>query len=823
MKNFKVLFTLVVLMLTQSAFAQETIVKGVLLDSLTNEGEPYATVRIFKEKETTTPVAMSVTDLDGAFNQPVSGNGNFTILFSSVGKVNVTRDFVLNGQAMLDLGTLYTKEDMQQLQGVEIVAQKPLVKMEADKMSYDVSNDVDARSNTVLEMLRKVPMVTVDGQDNITVNGSGSFKVYVDGKPNVMMSSNPSQIFKNMPASMVKNIEVVTNPGVKYDAEGVGGVLNLVLNKQAGAAQQSMDGYNGTVRAMAGTRGYGGSGYVSAQQGKVSWSANVLYGHNKMNDLNVDMNRTQYDDSGKSLMEYGQKLNMVNNYTMGNLSFGWNIDSISNLGISASIADFDNNNKDGLASTRMSGGVYRNGFGYTNKENSKMRNTSFNGSIDYQRYLGKKDRSVTLSYMYTITPQRTKSYSIFDEESYAYLDLTDRYSNSKNRTQEHIGQIDFTTPLGLGQTLNVGTKYTSHISSSKSLYYLGTDPQYTYNKDGSMYYKHNDGILAGYAEYAGQFGKVGFKGGLRYEHTWQDVEYVFGNGSDFTKNYGNLVPSANLQYTISQTSNIGLTYNMRISRPGISYLNPYIDRTNPTGLTYGNPNLDVEKAHNINMVYNLFGSKFMMNLSLRQSFCNNEIEHYNFYQDNLLNTTYGNIVKNRQTGLNSYINWSLAKNTRILFNGGVSYVDLRSEKLDTRNHGWQANAMLGIQQTLPTKVQLSLNAMSNTKSYTLQGYRSGFNFLSASVNKSFCKDKLNVSVVGVTPFFGKLNIKNYSKGKNFEIIQKVKIPINMVMLNVSWNFGNTKRQVKQIKSNISNDNYIEHRSESEQINSISGN
>ncbi|MCE2616606.1 TonB-dependent receptor domain-containing protein [Phocaeicola oris] len=823
MKNLKVLFTLAMLMLVQSVFAQKTVVKGVLLDSLTNEGEPYATIRIFKGKDTTTPIAMSVTDLEGTFNQPVSGKGSFIIFFSSVGKESVTRNFELNGQATLDLGTLYMKDDMRQLQEVEVVAQKPLVKMEVDKMSYDVSNDVDAKSNTVLEMLRKVPMVTVDGQDNITVNGSSSFKVYVDGKPNVMMSSNPSQIFKSMPANIVKNIEVVTNPGAKYDAEGVGGVLNLILNKQNGMAQQSMDGYNGTVRAMIGTRGYVGSGYVSAQQGKVSLSANMLYSHNKMNDMTVDMNRIQHDDNGKSIMEYAQKLNMKNNFAMGNISLGWDIDSISNLGISASITDFDNRNEDGLAGTRMSGGIYGNGFGYSSKENSKMRNTSFNGSIDYQRYLGRKDRSMTLSYMYTTTPQRTKSYSVFDEEGNTYLDLTDRYSNSRNRTQEHIGQIDFVTPLGKGQTLDFGAKYTSHTSSSKSLYYLGTDPQYTYNEKGSMFYKHNDGILAGYAEYAGQFGKVGFKSGLRYEHTWQDVKYVFGSGSDFTKNYGNLVPSANLQYTISQTSNLGLTYNMRISRPGISYLNPYVDRTNPTSLTYGNPDLEVEKAHNINMVYNLFSNKFMMNLSFRQSFCNNAIEQYNFYQDNLLNTTYGNIVKNRQTGLNSYVNWSLTKNTRILFNGGVSYVDLQSKVLDTRNHGWQANAMVGVQQTLPAKIQLSVNAMSNTKSYTLQGYRSGFNILSATVNKSFCKDKLNVSVIGVTPFFGKLNIKNYSKGKNFETTQKVSVPVNAVLLNVSWSFGNTKHRAKQIKSNISNDDYIEHQSESEQINNISGN
>lgn len=118
------------------------------------------------------------------------------------------------------------------LRAVSVVASKPLIKMETDKMTYNVADDVEAKASTMLDMLRKVPMVVVDGQDNITVNGSSSFKVYVDGKPNPMFTNNASQIFKAMPATMVKSIEVVTNPGAKYDAEGTGGILNIVFNKQ---------------------------------------------------------------------------------------------------------------------------------------------------------------------------------------------------------------------------------------------------------------------------------------------------------------------------------------------------------------------------------------------------------------------------------------------------------------------------------------------------------------------------------------------------------------------------------------------------------------
>ena len=127
-----------------------------------------------------------------------------------------------------------------ELQDVVVVQQKSLVKSDIDKLTYDIESDPDSKSNTILEMLRKIPMVTVDGEDNIQVNGSSSFKVYVNNKPNQMMSNNPKEVLKSMPATSIKKIEVITNPGPKYDAEGVGGILNIITHSQG------IEGYTAT-------------------------------------------------------------------------------------------------------------------------------------------------------------------------------------------------------------------------------------------------------------------------------------------------------------------------------------------------------------------------------------------------------------------------------------------------------------------------------------------------------------------------------------------------------------------------------------------------
>lgn len=710
--------------------------------------------------------------------------------------------------------TVIYKESDEMLKEVEIVAQKPLVKMKVDKMTYNVAQDEDSKSSTVLDMLRKVPMVTVDGQDNITVNGSSSFKVYVDGMPNVMFSSNPSMVFKSMPASAVKSIEVITNPGAKYDAEGAAGVLNIVMNKQNTQAAQSMNGFNGTVRASAGNKQFGASVFLNGQQGKLSYSANVMTSYNKPGNTTTEMEQIQ--DNGVSQILTSDN-DLKTPFTMGSLSLGYQIDDMSALNLTAQVNSM-NTKTTGTTYTTMGGAAYGNGFSYGSTTDMKMSRTSFSGSIDYQRFFNKQHtHSLGFTYQLNYSPATTETTNNFLDTS-SYIDLTNRYSENKDKTTNHIFQLDYSLPIGIGQTLNLGSKLQLHDATSDSKYYLKD----VYDPSTSSEYEYKNTILAGYGEYVGNWEKFGLKAGLRYEYTWQDVKYQLGNGQDFSTGYGSLVPTASMQYNLGVGSNIGLTYNMRISRPGISYLNPYVDKSNPIALFYGNPDLDVEKAHNISLVYNAFTQKLMVNLNLHHNFVDNAISQYSFYDDNnLLNTTYGNVVKSHQTGLSGYVSYLLTKNTRLFFNGAVNYIDLRSTVLNQKNNGWTANVMGGVQQTLPWDLKLSAFVISSTKSYTLQGWSSGFNLITASLSKSLLKNKLNLSVSGLMGLNkgGNLSIETYSRGKDFTSRNAVKVPIYGVTFTVSYTFGNAKIVQKQHQSRVQND-FIEQQSQGEMINSI---
>ena len=814
MKQFKAFFAAIVMLMTSQFMMAQTTVKGVLMDETLGEAEPFATVRVFKAGKTEKPVAMFLTNENGEFKQEVKGKGKFDIVFSSIGKEDLKQTVTLGQENPLDLGTLYIKENATMLKGVEIVAQKPLVKMDVDKMSYNVAEDEDSKSNTVLDMLRKVPMVTVDGQDNISVNGSSSFKVYVDGMPNAMFSANPSMVFKSMPATAVKSIEVVTNPGAKYDAEGAAGILNIVMNKQNPQAAQSLNGFNGTVRASAGTKQLGGSVFVNGQQGKFSYSANVMTSYNKPGNTTTETEQIQTNGNSQLLTSEND---LKTPFTMGSLTMGYQIDSMSVLNLTAQVNSMSMKTT-GTSTTTMSGPAYGSGFSYGSTTEMKNSRTSFNGSLDYQRFFNQDHtQSLALTYQLEYSPAKTEMTNIFNTQT-SIMDLSNRYSDSKNRTTSHTFQLDYSMPLGTGQTLSLGGKLQLHDATADSKYYVKD----VYDPTTSSDYEYKNSILAGYGEYAGTFNKLGVKAGLRYEHTWQNVEYHLGNGEDFKKNYGSLVPTASLQYTLSQGSNLGLTYNMRISRPGISYLNPYVDKTNPIALSYGNPELDVEKNHNLSLVYNLFTPKLMVNLNLHHNFVDNAISQYSFYDaENLLNTTYGNIVKRHQTGLNGYVNYLMTKNTRLFFNGGLNYTDLRSEALDQQNSGWTGSAMIGVQQTLPWDLKLSAFAITSTKNYTLQGWSGGFNLLTASVSKSLLKDKLNLSVSGLLGLNsgGKLNIESENRGKDFVSHSNIKVPIYGVTFTISYTFGNSKIRAKQHTSRVESD-FIEQQSQGEVINNV---
>ena len=798
-------------------------IKGVLLDSLTQEGEPYATIKIVKKEAPANALKMLVTDMKGKFQEKVPGTGNFVMTISSIGRNTIVKDFTVKaGEKLVDFGTLYITDASNELGQVEVVAQKPLVKADIDKIEYNVQDDPDSKSNSVLEMLRKVPLVTVDGEDNIKVNGSSSFKVYVNGKPNNMMSNNPTEVLKSMPANSIEHIEVITNPGPKYDAEGVGGILNIVT------VGSGLEGYTATFSGNVSNMGAGGGLFGTVKSGKLTVSARYNYNYNDRPRSYSGGNRRTVGDvtEGSSDLDYDGSSKGHGNFQSGSMEASYEIDTLRLVSMSFGLWGGGNNSTSINNTLATAPGTSNELYRYVSDGRSKSSWYSIDGGVDYQRMFHVKDRMFTLSYKINTSPQTSDSYSTYND-MHAATDwedflkrLYDLNNDGSQNTTEHTFQADYTTPIGKIHTLEAGAKYILRDNSSEDDRYerqIGTTGDYVLDEEHSSHYKHQNDILAAYMGYGLRVKKISGRLGVRYEHTKQEVKYLLGRGDDFNKNFDDVVPSASIGYKLTDMSNLRFGYNMRIYRPGIWYLNPYLNDSNPTNISQGNSHLDSEKSHSFNLSYSNFTQKFNINLSARYSFTNNSIEQVteqvkdteieglqNPTGKEVLYSTYQNIGKSRNASLSGYVNWNATSNTRIYANlyGNYTYMEGAN---GLKNDGWNLFAYGGAQQSLPHDWRISLNIYGQTPWIMLQGKGSSFFDYGLSVNKSFLNKRLTLSAFA-SNFFKKYTSPTSSiEGVGFTQDSWNRYTRQRFGVSVSYRIGELKASVKKAARTISND------------------
>ena len=825
----KLVTLLILLTCTQLLTAQQKEstsfqIQGILLDSITRQGEPYATIKVARKESPQKAVKMLVSDMNGKFKERVPGSGSFLLIITSVGRTTITRPFTASqGEKLIDFGTMLVSDASNELGQIEVVAQKPLVKADVDKIEYNIQDDPDSQSNSLLEMLRKVPLVTVDGEDNIKVNGSSSFKVYVNGRPNNMMSNNPTEVLKSMPANSIKHIEVITNPGPKYDAEGVGGILNIVT------VGSGMEGYTATFSGNVSNNGGGGSLFSTVQKGKLTVSARYNYDYSKQPKSHSGGTRTTLPErltehSSDVLYENSNKGN--HRFHAGSLEASYEIDTLRLVSMSFGLwGGGYRGDRDGhqLGSHPSLGELYE----YATVGRTKNSWFSIDGGIDYQRLFHTQNRMLTFSYKINTNPSTSDDYTDYvnktavpEWEDFIHR-LTNLHTDGKQHTTEHTFQVDYTTPIGKLHTIEGGVKYILRDNAADNDRYEQTsdspEADYAFDEEYSSHYKHQNDILAAYLGYGLKWKKLSGRLGLRYEFTHQEVKYLLGKGEDFQKDFNDLVPSASIGYQLTDLSNLRLGYNMRIYRPGIWYLNPYLDDSNPSNLSQGNPNLNSEKSHNLNLSYSNFTQKFNLNVGIHYSFTNNSIEHVNtLMQDTeipglqnptgkeVLYSTYYNMGKNRTVGLNGYVNWNATSNTRLYLNINGSYVYIKGAE-NLKNDGWTMFAFGGIQQTLPKDWRISLNLMGQTPWIMLQGKGSRFFDYSLSVNKSFLKKRLTLSAYA-SNFFKKYK-RNSSHLEDVNFVQDSynRYTRQRFGFSISYRIGELKASVKKATRSISND------------------
>ena len=806
-----VMFTLCCTLATLMAQAQFRVKCQV--NDATGVGEPYATVRIFNESDTTKVVVTGVTEDDGSFDQVLSKNGRYVLKVTAVGKKEARKEFsVSQAKPNALLGDIVLEEAPNVLAGVTVTAQKPLVRTEIDRIAYDVESDADSRTNNVLDMLKKVPMVTVDGQDEIRVKGSTSFKVYRNGHPDPALSGqNMKEILKAVPASMIKKIEVITDPGAKYDAEGTSAILNIVMASFGGDGSgnaQEMNGVTGTVGVgVDNTGSMNGNANITSQIGKVVTSLNYGYhGRNRHGGHNISESEHTYTDSGNTLYSDNDSRAKVNVH-YGELSASWEPDTINLVSLSFGGFYYDYRG-DGISNTRMSDRDGNILYKYTTIGRAPKGDFyDLHGRLDYQHRLRNPGETLTLSYMLSTNHSGNKTISSFTDMLNCPFPYTGQINDTKENFMEHTLQFDWTRPFAKYHQIETGVKYINRLNKSEAFFDYTGMPEL----NNTTLFNHRTHVAAAYLSYRFSKNNWTTRAGLRYEFSRLNAEFPDGRQSNYHRNLNDWVPDLSVEYKFDWAHSLKLNYSTTIQRPGISYLNPAIQES-PTSRTFGNPHLSSSRNHSIALTYMQIGTKLTFSVSPSISFSTNQITGVQFTEGDVLVSTYANTLKSRNLGMNGFVQWTISPTTSFTFNGNVGHATYESKELGLKNKRWNSFFYAQLNQQLPWKLRLSASGGEWSGGINgLYGYNGGSWFYNLGLQRSFLKeDRLTVRL-SADNFLNSSKFstfKSHTHQGDYTGVSTSKWLSRGFRISVSYRFGSLKAQVKKSAKTIENDDVV---------------
>ena len=688
-----------------------------------------------------------------------------------------------------------------ELESVVIKAQKQLIKQDIDRISYDVQTDEESKTQTVMDMLRKVPMVSVDGEDNITVKGNSNYKIYKNGHYDPNLSKNAKEVLKSMPASMVKRIEVITDPGAREDAEGVDAILNIVMMDGS-----KLDGITGVVSAsynsLNNTNLYTS---LTGQMGKILLSVDYGYGGmSSKSTENSQVTERTFLQTGNHLWAQSAGSN-PGDIHYANLNASYDLDSLNLL--SASFGGyFYKLNVQGDGQQSLSNASDQPIYSFSNHYwMPGYSHHSWNGRLDYEHKTRQKGERITLSYMLALTRQHTDQENTYADLANAPFVYTSSLQTERERFTEHTLQADWLRPLGKGHKLEIGTKYIDRNNNSHNTQdFRGSLPT-TENQ-----FEHTTRVIAGYADYIYNSNKWSARAGLRYEFSYLKGCYPDASSSSFSHSLNDWVPQASLKYQLTESQSLKLNYTTSINRPGISYLNPAVV-TSPSVVQQGNPLLVSSHSQSIAMIYMYIGTRLTLQLAPSYRFSNGGIASIQTAKDDVRYLTFDNIQHYRRFGFEQYVQWKPFDGTTLVVNNNLRYEHYENPNLGYRTFGWSDNYYANLTQQLPWKLQLYISSYgkigrSPSTVYNMQHSWFGYYF---SLQRSFLKDdRLTVRLSANAPFNKQWSMEADVVNGDFYDHQTSWNRARSFSLSLTWRFGSLKASVKKTEHSIENDDVV---------------
>ncbi|WP_164849938.1 outer membrane beta-barrel family protein [Mucilaginibacter limnophilus] len=798
-------------------------ISGKVIDSLTKKPLEYATVSIYRSGGSA-PITGVLTDEKGNFKLDNIKPGAYKLGFSYIGYPTKIVDPVTTtlSKPDLNIGDVSVAPSAQALKEVQVTAAAPLVENRIDKIVYNAEKDITTAGGNVSDILRKVPLVSVDMDGNVSVRGDQNIRVLINGKPSGAMAASVADALRTIPADQVKSVEVITSPSAKYDAEGSAGIINIITK------QKNMSGVSGSVSGGVGTRQNNGNANINFSKNRLSLSLNLGGNYTWPQTSKTDFyQRIQNPDAERpqDLLNDNYAENTVKRYgTMNSASLNYDINNYNNI---SSTFRFNQGgfNLDGNSDNHQINYLSDTDVRFQGITTSKTTFGGFDWSADYTHKFKKEGHE------YTVSGQWSHS-SIKNNYLYRYSAVNpNQRGDNDGINNEYTIQADYTLPISKLLKLEAGGKgIFRRLSSDYNIFNdptgggLNADPNsFILDATNSNDYKYDQSVYAGYSVLTFNLSdKYSLLTGLRYEHTAIDGEPI-GTPQEglvpFSSDYNTFIPSLTIQRKLSATQTVKLSYSKRIQRPSLQFLNPYINRSNIFSQQVGNPELEPEVSQTVELNYNTFIKSSVINLSVYYKHTSGLIEglaetvtdEINGNEVDVTRTTFQNVGSNKSWGASFF--GSVNPFKPLTIRGSVnaytySPVPQGSSVQFATNTGTYVmlNAFLSAQYDFGKNIIAEAFVIQNSARRNIQGSNPAFSMYVLGIKKQFWDKKASLGFNTVQPFQEHLSFNQFIKTPTLDQSSKTKVPFRSFGLTFSYSFGKVKfTNPQQKKKGVNND------------------
>jgi len=778
---------------------------GFLLDSTDSKPVEFATLALINTK-TNKPVDGTVADGVGKFTLNKVAVGSYKIVASFIGyESKIVFVTISEKNDDHDLGVIKLQQSSKMLSEVTVEGQRALIEERVDRTVYNAEKDASNKGGDATDVLKKVPMLSVDLDGNPSLRGSTNVKVLINNKPSTIMASSITDALKQIPADMIKTVEVITSPSAKYDAEGSAGIINIVTKKN------TLQGLTLSFDSSVGARGSNLA--LNGNFRNKTWGLSLGgFGRSEYN-VNGKFESTQITTSNGLQTTNIQTAETRRQGLFGNyqLGFDWDINKYNSITSNVRFGLRNGNNwQDGLKQIR-NGAVSS-----LRNTNSLDESANVDINVDYTHTFEKPQKEFSILSMYSRNNRANDFYNLIMNPSSSMSEIMSSIKNENTSyNEEATFQMDYQTPISKNQLFEFGGKgILRNVTSDYKSFTAGSNGIYTAANTATLptnVFDYNQNIWGTYGSYTlTTKNKWSIKAGARYEHTDITASFLKKEGQNTViPPYGVLVPSFNMSKTF-KSGTWRFSYNRRIQRPGIENLNPNVNATNPLNISVGNPNLAPEYTNNYEISYSKFIKQTYISTALFVRNTTGSINRIRQVKGDTVKTTSANIGNEDAYGMNINLNVNLSNKLMIGGGGDLSYMVLANNVpdplLNAKNEGLQSNFRIFGNYNMGNGWGAQIFSFYRVNQIQLQGSQGGFGMYSLSFKKDF-KNKKGSIGFGAENFLTPQGFVMRNETKTAAIYQlsentmrNMNFKINLSYRIGKMSFGPTKK-----KKSVNND------------------